>query len=287
MRPNRDTRFVVSLVLCTSPATLTHEAEHWAGGRSSDQGYTLCHWHKAMLLPCELRLAMAYWCASHKPEAIIWQVIISVVFSTVIFWRLWLFSDLTLWSQWEAAGQISERLLDPFGASIPWTHQQRCSASGAGQQQPSEMLPSTSFYFFSGKGHNPQVDVWILPWFRWFLSSVFQCSLQLPAHQCSWWPAQWLANGDWLCPFCSEMFSVAVTWNPESWACPTQLHELPGQLHALAKTGTKSKELPLKPVHTSAWGWHPRCSESSGMHCRQKQLLAHNSYPILFLSMLP
>lgn len=157
MRPNRDTRFVVSLVLCTSPATLTHEAEHWAGGGSSDQGYTLCHWHKAMLLPCELRLAMAYWCASHKPEAIIWQVIISVVFSTVIFWRLWLFSDLTLWSQWEAAGQISERLLDPFGASILWTHQQRCSASGAGKQQPSEMLPSTSFYFFQGKGTIPKL----------------------------------------------------------------------------------------------------------------------------------
>lgn len=157
MRPNRDTRLVVSLVLCTSPATLTHEAEHWAGGGSSDQGYTLCHWHKAMLLPCELRLAMAYWCASHKPEAIIWQVIICVVFSTVIFWRLSLFSDLTLWSQWEAAGQISERLLDPFGASILWTHQQRCSASGAGKQQPSEMLPSTSFYFFQGKGTIPKL----------------------------------------------------------------------------------------------------------------------------------
>lgn len=58
MRPNKDTRFVVYLVLCTSSAALTHEAECWARGRSSDQGYIWHHWHKAVLFPHELRLAL-------------------------------------------------------------------------------------------------------------------------------------------------------------------------------------------------------------------------------------
>lgn len=110
------------------------------------------------------------------------------VSSSVIFWSLWVFSDLILWSQWEAAGRDPEVLSGPLWCITPWAHEQKCSNNSArkGMRWWMHFLAPFFCCFCTGRAQCPS---WCfkspMSWWIWPLGFRVAC-------ECGWWPVWWL-----------------------------------------------------------------------------------------------